>query len=110
LTCIEELTQDLGVGARAVDVQLSPDTKRLLVAITFAGLCGCEVGNNSMLTGGSMITDMELLGLVALSPPRTCVCVGNAFSLIDEMNESSSFINSVAGPTQGAQKQPCAGL
>jgi hypothetical protein len=35
LTCVEELKQDHGVGARAVlDIQLSADNERLLVFVT----------------------------------------------------------------------------
>ena len=51
LTYIEALTQDAGVGARAIDIQLSSDNKYLLVAMTAGEVPAYKVGSNCMLTG-----------------------------------------------------------
>ena len=118
LTYIEALTQDVGVGARAVDIQLSPDNnKYLLVALTAGEVRAYKVGSNCMLTGSFMSNNSDLDGSVALSSVefdgKTYVYVGNARNgkivafLIDEDNESLSFINSAVGPSQGLSAALC---
>lgn len=118
LTYIEALTQDLGVLTRAVDIQLSPDNKYLLVAMTASGeVRAYKVGSDCMLTGSFMSNDMDLEGPVALSPVefngKTYVYVGDVQTgkvvafLIDEDNESLSFINSAVGPSEGGFAALC---
>jgi 6-phosphogluconolactonase (cycloisomerase 2 family) len=113
LTYIEELTQDLGVGARPVDVQITPDKKYLVIPMSAAGeMRAYEVGNDCMLTGNFVSTTEGLLGPVAFSTAvwggKNYVYVGNAGSgtvsafVLDEENETLSFINSEVGPGEGA--------
>jgi poly(3-hydroxybutyrate) depolymerase len=117
LTYIEALTQDIGVGERAVDIQLTPDSTYLLVAMTAGEVRAYKLGRNCMLTGSFMSNNVDLEGSVALSPVKfdgkNYVYVGNAQTgkvvafLVDEENESLSFINSAVGPSQGARAALC---
>jgi 6-phosphogluconolactonase (cycloisomerase 2 family) len=121
LTYMEELNQDLGLLSRAVDVQLSPDNKYLLVVLSGPDgpneLRAYEVGNDCMLTGNFESNNADLVSPVALSTVvfdgKTYVYVGNAgngkvvaFELGQE-NESLSFINSVIGPAEGGGAALC---